>query len=126
MSLNWQDQKKLAELAELKLEINTLEKRAKEIQEALLAKYEYDQLPKDWTFSEGKLVLCSRQNWDKVDNKKVLLHITQEMFNKYTTITASALEKAGGEVLVEKLLAAKVLSKKPATIYYSLKVDKGV
>jgi hypothetical protein len=123
--MDWLDQKKMAELAELKFEINTLEKKAKEIQEDLIKKYG-EELPKDWTFSEGKLVLCSRQNWDKVKNSDVIPIVGQDLFNKYATITATGLKEAGGQTLIDKLVHLGSLRKKPATVYYSLKVDKGV
>ena len=123
--MDWQDKQKMAELAELKFEINTLEKKAKEIQEGLIKKYG-EELPKDWTFSEGKLVLCSRQNWDKVKNSDVIPIVGQDVFNKYASITATGLKEAGGQTLIDNLIRTGSLRKKPATIYYSLKVDKGV
>lgn len=119
--MNWTDQKKMAELAELKFEINQLEAKAKVIQAELVEKYG-EELPKEWLFSEGKLVLCSRQDWNKVSTEKVLPLVGQPFFLKYATITGAILKEAGGQALVDKLMAAKVLSKKPATIYYSLKV----
>lgn len=119
--MDWQDKKKMAELAELKFEINTLEEKAKAIQEHLITKYK-EELPKSYIFSEGKLVLCSRQNWEKVKNADVLPAIGQELFNKYASITATGLKEAGGQTLIDKLVAEKKLLKKPATVYYSLKL----
>ena len=119
--MDWQDQKKMAELAELKVKIKEMSERSEAIQDYLYDKYE-EKLPKSYLFSEGKLVLCTRQNGDKVKNIDVLPVIGQELFNKYASITATGLKEAGGQTLIDKLVVTKKLLKKPATVYYSLKL----
>ena len=111
--------KTVEEYCDIKIQMEALEKRAKELHAILM-----EAGQKKYECKYGTLTLTTRKNMEVVDKEEILHTIGTDKYLEYSTIAFSKIKELVGTVVMEDLLKEGVIIEKPETVFYTFKKVK--